>query len=302
MARAASFFLMCLCLAPSTVLSQERAPATDAPVAGAAPRSIPAPGGARPAHLARDLAEFLKSQGYIEIPLVITKDGFLNVKVQVNGQPLDFVVDTGAGNVVLDTAVARRLDLPVKESRDTLAGVSGSGLISRTVVERLSIGPIESSGETIVADLGPINRERAKFDSPACDGILGNNILQLHGAVIDHSSAKLLLVDPATIFNLDSRMGTRSTRQTSLKDGRVMHKVTVELPYPRPRLVTAACFDALEPGMTARRILERLGGELTEARMTRSFTGTMSVVQGSSRIDLVLKQGNLVSKSAHGLE
>jgi predicted aspartyl protease len=292
---------MFLCLAPLTVCARECTPATDVRGASTTAPAIPAPGEAQLVPPESDLSDFLKSQGYIEIPLVLAKDGSLNVKVQVNNKPLDFTVDTGANKVVLDTAVARRLELPLKESGETFAGITGAAVLSATVVVRLSIGPIQSQADSIVADLGAFNQVRKENDTSATDGFLGNDILQLLGAVIDHSTAKLFLIDPATIFSLQSGQNARWNLNQSLKDGRVKREVTIDFLDERPRLVTTACFDALEPGMTASGIFERIGGGV-KAQITPTYTGTLTVAQQSSRIDLEIQQGKVVSKSARGLE
>src|SRR5207248_936639 len=138
-----------------------------------------------------DLAALLKPKGYIEVPLILTKVGLLDIDVKVNGQPLLFILDTGAGNTVIDTTVAERLKLPIHKTDEKLSGVSGAKPLLRTNSVRVSVGPHSCEAVPVVDDLSPLNAQRKKRGTPPCDGILGNNILQDYGAVIDHSVPKL---------------------------------------------------------------------------------------------------------------
>ena len=61
----------------------------------------------------KDLADLLKARGYVEIPLTLTKDPYFVVEVKINGQPLHFLLDTGAQHTDIDKEVAgRRSSLP----------------------------------------------------------------------------------------------------------------------------------------------------------------------------------------------
>ena len=78
------------------------------------------------------------------VVLTEMQDGDYQVMGQVNGQPITFVVDTGASDVVLSPADARRLgidpaSLKFSHSYET---ANGAGLGADWRVDSLAIGPI----------------------------------------------------------------------------------------------------------------------------------------------------------------
>jgi predicted aspartyl protease len=135
-----------------------------------------------------ELATVMQSRGYTEIPLLLLKDGRYGIEVQANGHPLRFLLDTGAASTFIDTAVAERLQLPLTKTDEKIVSVTGTKPLMKTTVERLLVGTAKCRGELIVNDFSHMGAEH--------DGVLGNNILKMLGAVIDYSSAKLFLFDP----------------------------------------------------------------------------------------------------------
>ena len=238
-----------------------------------------------------DLAGFLKSKGYIEVPLVLTKEGFLDVEVKINGQPLLFILDTGAGTTVIDKAVAGRLKLPEKKTDEKLSGITGAEALLRTGTVQVSIGSNQCQSDPILSDLCAINAGRKSFGTGPCDGILGQNDMQIFGAVIDHSAAKLFLLDGGTIFEMPGGLTTKSSLNISIKEGRVSREIAVEIVDKEPPVVTKTGIEQLKAGMTLAQISAVLGGDLKKGRMSPSYTGTMAVVQGKSRIDLTFQDG-----------
>ena len=140
------------------------------------------------------LADFLKARGYVEVPLILNRYCIFDVEVKVNGQPLFFFLDTGADNTEIDTDVAeRRLKLPVAATGLRHAGTNGFQPGKSTVVEQFSVGSISSQEKPAVRDFGATNAGRKIEGIRPCDGAIGNNFLQSHGAIIDHASAKLYI-------------------------------------------------------------------------------------------------------------
>ena len=245
-----------------------------------------------------ELAALLKTRGYIEVPLILTKAGLLDVEVKINGQPLQFLLDTGAGGPVIDEAVAERLMLAKKKTDETLAGSSGVQPLIRSEDVQFSVGPNRSQEALVVSNLSAINAWRKKEDCEPCDGILDNKIMQLHGAVIDHSSSKLFLLNLTIIEGLN----TKPSLNITLNEGRVVRALVVELPNQEPLVVTKTAFERLKPEMTFAQIGEVFGGELKKAHLTQSYTGTLAIVQGKSRIDLAFHDGKVVTRSAQGVD
>ncbi len=80
-----------------------------------------------PAEAAAERARRLKEAGYVELPLALHAGGLADVAVEFNGQPVVLLVDTGAQFSHIDTAAARRLNLPPpKKSRMTVSFLGGS--------------------------------------------------------------------------------------------------------------------------------------------------------------------------------
>jgi hypothetical protein len=256
-----------------------------------------------------ELATFLKAKGYVDIPLKIIKGGHMDVDVKVNGETLRFILDTGSGATVIDAAVAKRLGLVATKTDKTLAGVSGAHPLEKTLIEQLSVGPVQSREETVVADLSSVNAERKKDGDPACDGLLGATLLQLFCAVIDYPSAKLFLMAPAAAAaliyvgpNARGVMGITTTVNRSFGGGRFTYGVIVSFAEDQPVALTKAAFERLETGMTYGQMAEILGGELSKGRLQNTYTGTLAVVQGKRRIDLTFQDGKVTVKASKELE
>jgi predicted aspartyl protease len=143
------------------------------------------------------LAKVLKKRGYVDVPLTISKTGLLDVKVEVDGVPMLLVLDTGANNVNLDRASAKRAKLAVKESDEKTAAQGGTVPAGVTKISSLSVGEIVSPAESYVVDFSPTNAWRKGRGDPPCDGVLGGGYLKNWSAVIDCARLKLYLLDPA---------------------------------------------------------------------------------------------------------
>ncbi|HYN87396.1 MAG TPA: aspartyl protease family protein, partial [Ardenticatenaceae bacterium] len=142
---------------------------------------------------ARLLAAFGDRSGYllpsdfagVEIPLAAT-DPVPFVEVEVGSGSYLFVVDTGAGDVVLDTGLARQLELPFFGEREvTLAGGS-RGVIGHARLPRLRIGSLE------VRDL-PVEVADVRRVAPQLHGFIGTNFLARFQATFDLANGRLLL-------------------------------------------------------------------------------------------------------------
>ena len=80
-------------------------------------------------------------EGYIEVKLVGNGQGHFVATGQINGQPVDFMLDTGATDVAVPAELAERLGLkrglPV-----TLSTANGRSQGYRTHLDRLQLGDI----------------------------------------------------------------------------------------------------------------------------------------------------------------
>ena len=89
-----------------------------------------------------------------------SRDGGYNVRAKVNGQPVIFMVDTGASDVVLSPADARRLgidrrDLNFNRRYET---ANGAGLGADWRADSLAIGPIRVTDVPVSVNRTPMSR------------------------------------------------------------------------------------------------------------------------------------------------
>ncbi|MDR9752144.1 TIGR02281 family clan AA aspartic protease [Pseudomonas sp. SZMC_28357] len=82
-----------------------------------------------------------QGQGFIEVKLVSNRQGHFVASGQINGQPVDFMLDTGATDVAIPVEMADTLKLE-KGFPVTLSTANGPSQGYRTRIERLQLGDI----------------------------------------------------------------------------------------------------------------------------------------------------------------
>src|SRR5579883_291956 len=146
---------------------------------------------------AKALADWLKRQGYVAIPMVLDRAGWLDVKVEVEGLPMLFMLDTGANNVNLHRPSAQRAKLPIKEVEEKTSALGGTLTTGRTKITKLTVGTLNSPADSYVVDFAPVNTARKGFGEPPMDGVLGGSFLVYWSAILDYPHSKLYLLDPS---------------------------------------------------------------------------------------------------------
>jgi Aspartyl protease len=148
---------------------------------------------------AAERASLLRNAGYVELPLTLRANGMPDVIADLNGEPALFLVDSGAQLTTLDQALADRLklaqqDTPGKANRF----LDGSEVPLRFAsVERLDLGGISAPlGKAVLMPMAKSNEWRQVKGYPPWAGLLGAELLQYFGAVIDFDASKLFLLDP----------------------------------------------------------------------------------------------------------
>jgi ankyrin repeat protein len=128
--------------------------------------------------------------GEVRIKLVRLRD-HLFAPVRLNGQDAGlFRVDTGAGAVLVDVDIARRLNLP-QVGKLTLRGFGGAVSGERYAVDSLTVGDVTLRPQFITAgDVPAIPLAGTKFG-----GLLGNTFLENFIFRISHHEASLTLYD-----------------------------------------------------------------------------------------------------------
>lgn len=84
--------------------------------------------------------QFLTADGQIEVP--ISRDGHFHLTLAVNGVPIDFLVDTGASQIVLSQADARRAGIALDDLAYLGSAQTANGVV-RTAGVRLDTLALE---------------------------------------------------------------------------------------------------------------------------------------------------------------
>lgn len=102
-------------------------------------------------------AAVVEANGEVRIPM--RNDGHFWVQADVNGVPVDFLVDTGATFTTVDRRVAQRTDLAMLEGRRAqVQTANGTVSVGIGRAEALSIGPITAEDILIqVAEVEDVN-------------------------------------------------------------------------------------------------------------------------------------------------
>jgi len=88
---------------------------------------------------------------YSEIPITTMPDGRFTVPVVLNGQTLDFLVDTGGVSATIDTDQAQNLQLRTQRA-NALRGVAGTRLDYFAVAKTFSLGRLQGENIPVYID------------------------------------------------------------------------------------------------------------------------------------------------------
>ncbi len=118
--------------------------------------------------------------------------GELLIKVRVNsGEPLDFLLDTGASDTMVDrrTAAEHFLD---KQGQMEISVAAGSVTTNASVVRKLEVGNLTLEDvHALILDLSPQARQLGR---PVA-GILGANVLSQFAVTIDYAKGMVTFTD-----------------------------------------------------------------------------------------------------------
>ena len=88
-----------------------------------------------------DVVNSEQGEGFIEVKLVSNRQGHFVASGQINGQPVDFMLDTGATDVSIPAEMAKQLKLE-EGFGVTLSTANGLSQGYRTRIDRLQVGDI----------------------------------------------------------------------------------------------------------------------------------------------------------------
>jgi predicted aspartyl protease len=118
---------------------------------------------------------------------------FVPVRIAGYDEELLFLLDSGAGMTVVDSAIAAALDLP-RGGEIPGAGAGGVSRFTLTRIPGLTIEGIELSEQTAIAF--PVSSLLTRFEETAIGGILGYDFLSRFATRIDFDREMLTITEP----------------------------------------------------------------------------------------------------------
>lgn len=133
--------------------------------------------------------------GFSATPLQRLVTGHQLVEGQVNGKRATFLLDTGANATVVHRGHAETFGLvPQRGVFGTAAGLGGTLQASRASVESLRVEDQEiRQSHVMIADLSQVENVLGRLSRQPIHGILGQDVMREHRAVIDVARPMLYL-------------------------------------------------------------------------------------------------------------
>ena len=138
---------------------------------------------------------YYASRGYIAVPLQKISTGLLLLESEINGVPGMLIVDSGASATLVDSSASKDLFLKNMETSWIQAFAIGeTGPTKSTVLESLVIGPLTfQDRRTLLMDFGHMTNILSLISGQQIYGVLGQDILESHSAIIDIRNRLLYL-------------------------------------------------------------------------------------------------------------
>lgn len=129
----------------------------------------------------------------VAVPIAYTQ-GELIVKVRLNGgEPVDFLIDTGASESMVDRRIAAEHFLD-KQGQVEISGASGTVTTNTSVIKKLELGNLQLEDvHALILDLSPQSRQIGR----PIGGIIGANVLSQFVVTLDFSRQSVTFTDPA---------------------------------------------------------------------------------------------------------
>jgi hypothetical protein len=144
--------------------------------------------------------------GFTAIPLKEARTtGHHLVTATVNGKEGVFVLDTGANLSVIDADHAGQFGIAAAGGvSGGASGLGGAGIARQVGIESLRLGGVDiRQRRMVLTDLGAIGDALAPLAGGAVHGLIGQDVLKEHRAVIDVERPILYLIeadeDPAPV-------------------------------------------------------------------------------------------------------
>jgi hypothetical protein len=141
------------------------------------------------------LTDVLQNDGYRRVPLTRTAVGHFDTPGTLNGRAIRVLIDTGAASTVVSLSLSRELGLEIVPLGRAGGGAGGANLeIFELRDAVLLLGPVQPRPRALYAmDLTHVNQALVQKGASVVDAILGVDVFEAQGAVIDYASASLFL-------------------------------------------------------------------------------------------------------------
>ncbi|RMA79496.1 retropepsin-like aspartic protease [Umboniibacter marinipuniceus] len=147
---------------------------------------------------AEDLHALLSDRGYVAIELTENRFGHFVAHGQLNSNPVDILVDSGATTTVVDRSFVERINAATRESTIRAVGLGGSqGYLEIVDFNSFSLGDqFLDANDMKVMNLEHINRVYRSNEVRSLSAIIGSDYLKAHNAIIDYDN-NLLWLQPS---------------------------------------------------------------------------------------------------------
>lgn len=136
--------------------------------------------------------------GFEAVPLSEVRTGHHLVEASIDGTSGSFVLDTGANVTVVERGQAERFGLSPRPGIVGVAGAmpQGAAQASQASIESLTIGPVTVRQRSVVlADMAQLLGALGQVTGQPVAGIIGQDVLAEHRAIIDVARPMLYLMD-----------------------------------------------------------------------------------------------------------
>ena len=146
--------------------------------------------------------------GFAAVPVQEVDPGHHLIQAQINGVSAKFVLDTGANLTVINDSMAERFGLSADGGGFAGLGeampVGASGTARQESVDSFEIGPVAiRQSRVVIANLGQLLTALGEVSGEEVAGIIGQDVLNEHRAIIDVARPMLYLMeedaDPAPV-------------------------------------------------------------------------------------------------------
>src|SRR5262249_19091911 len=128
-----------------------------------------------------------KNRGaFVLVPFISEKSRHITVEARLAGRPARFIIDTGAGGTILDSAAASKLKLALRSRSNDGYGAGSAGM-SMGFIDKHDLllhGVDLSTTKLHTLDLSHVNAGLKRAKVKPVVGAIGADVLRRHKAVI----------------------------------------------------------------------------------------------------------------------